>query len=251
MSQIPHIAVILTNANRKIMWVNEDFTHITGYTLNEVLGKKPSLLQGPESEKEAISRIKEGLKKLVTVKDEITNYRKNGESYLCKLVIHPILDAEHNVTHFMAFEIDGDVVKDDSILPLLNSEEKYKSSSLQGVEELKLYYRLNDLLRTEKNYLNPDLSLKYVADELSTNTKYLSQVVNRQAGYNFQYFINTYRIEEVKKKILDEELQHLTLYGIALQCGFKNKSTFYKVFKEITGYTPKAFIKKGMLSTVK
>ncbi len=243
MSQIPHIAVILTDANRKIIWVNEDFTQITGYALNEVLGKKPSLLQGKESEAEAISRIREGLEHLVVIKDEITNYRKNGERYLCKLVIHPILDADHSLTHFIAFEVDGDAVKDDSILPLLSSEEKYKSSSLRGVEEIKLYYRLRDLLRTKHSYLDPDLSLKYIADELATNTKYLSQVVNRQSGHNFQYFINTYRIEEVKQKIMDEDFQHLTLYGIARQCGFKNKSTFYKVFKEITGYTPKAFIK--------
>ncbi len=246
MSQIPHIAVILTNAERKILWVNDDFTHITGYALNEVLGKKPSLLQGPESEEEAISRIREGLSELMPIKDEVTNYRKNGEAYLCKLVIHPILDADHNLTNFIAFEVDGNAVQDESILPLLSSEEKYKSSSLRGVEEIKLYYRLRDLLRTEHNYLDPDLSLKYVADELATNTKYLSQVVNRQSGHNFQYFINTYRIEEVKQKILDKNFQHLTLYGIARQCGFKNKSTFYKVFKEITGSTPKAFIKAGL-----
>lgn len=242
-SQIPHIAVILTDAERKIIWVNEDFTHITGYTLNEVLGKNPSLLQGPESKQEAILRIREGLNELMSVKEEVTNYRKNGEAYLCKLVIHPILNAKHELTNFIAFEVDGNAVEDDSILSFLNSAEKYKSSSLRGVEEIKLYYRLRNLLKKDRNYLDPDLSLKYIADKLATNTKYLSQVVNRQSGYNFQYFINTYRIEDVKQKILDEKFQHLTLYGIALQCGFKNKSTFYKVFKEITNSTPKAFLK--------
>ncbi|MEM9982892.1 MAG: helix-turn-helix domain-containing protein, partial [Bacteroidota bacterium] len=225
------------------IWVNEDFTQITGYTLNEVLGKKPSLLQGAESEQEAIKRIREGLGNLSTVKDEITNYRKSGESYLCKLVIHPIVDEAQNLTHFIAFEVDGDLVRDEASIPFFSTTQKYKSSSLRGVEEIKLYYRLRDVLRNKSLYLNPDLSLKDVADELATNTKYLSQVVNHQSGYNFQHFINTYRIEEVKRKMLTEDYQHLTLYGIARQCGFKNKSTFYKVFKEITGNTPKAYIK--------
>jgi AraC-like DNA-binding protein len=66
--------------------------------------------------------------------------------------------------------------------------------------------------------------------------------VNHQAGLNFQQFVNLYRVEEAKKKILSTSFGNLTLYGIALHCGFKNKSTFYKVFKEATGFTPKDFI---------
>ena len=95
------------------------------------------------------------------------------------------------------------------------------------------------LLIKEKLYLEPSLTLRSVADRLGTNTKYLSQVVNHYSGNHFQFFINNYRIEEVKRKIVSEDFGNFTLYGIALQCGFKNKSTFYKVFKEITGQTPR------------
>lgn len=241
---LPPIAVILTDEKRKIIWVNEDFSHITGYSITEVIGKKPSILQGPRSEKSAIQRIRRGLEQLVPLKDEITNYRKNGEEYLCKLVIYPIFNEEQELIHFIAFEVDGDVVKDESDIPLLNLQDKYRSSSLKGLDEVKLYYSLKEMMSDKKMFLNPDLSLKEVADRLATNTKYLSQVVNHQAGTNFQHFLNTYRVEEVKSKILDTNYQHLTLFGIALQCGFKNKSTFYKVFKEIEGQTPKAYIKQ-------
>ncbi|MFN7118762.1 MAG: PAS domain S-box protein, partial [Saprospiraceae bacterium] len=51
---VPHIAVIVTDPERRILWVNEDFTYITGYSLSEVLGKKPSILQGPKSEREVV-----------------------------------------------------------------------------------------------------------------------------------------------------------------------------------------------------
>ena len=57
---------------------------------------------------------------------------------------------------------------------------------------------------------------------LNTNTKYLSQVVNHLSGRNFQFFVNAYRVEEAKNKLVNQDYQNLTLYGIALQCGFKN-----------------------------
>ncbi len=245
---IPHIAVILTDMDRKILWVNQDFTDITGYTLSEVVGFKPgSILQGSQSEQDAVRRIRRALEQEVPFNDEITNYRKNGEEYLCKLVIHPIFNNANKLTNFIAFEVDGDVVQEEEELPLLSLKGKYSSSSLKGVDEVKLYFKLKDILSSNELYLDPNLTLKNVADRLATNTKYLSQVVNHHSGNNFQYFINTYRVEEVKRKIISKEFENLTLYGIALQCGFKNKSTFYKVFKEISGITPREFLKdKGI-----
>ena len=127
----------------------------------------------------------------------------------------------------------------------MSLSKKYTSSSLKGVEEFKLYFRLKDLLQKEELYLDPNLTLKNVADRLATNTKYLSQVVNHHSGKNFQHFINNYRVAESKNQILNKDNNNLTLYGIALQCGFKNKSTFYKVFKEITGMTPREFQKQN------
>ncbi|MCB0548073.1 MAG: PAS domain-containing protein, partial [Phaeodactylibacter sp.] len=201
---LPNIAVILTDAQRKILWVNDDFTEITGYTLTEVIGKKPSLLQGPGSEQDAINRIRRSLEHQIAFREEITNYRKNGEAYLCKLVIHPVFDRQQHLTNFIAFEVDGDVVKDVEDLPLLQLQEKYSSSSLKGLEEVKLFFKVKLLVEQERLYLDPDLSLKEVADRLHTNTKYLSQVVNHHAGCNFQHFINSFRVKEVKEKITDK-----------------------------------------------
>jgi PAS domain S-box-containing protein len=245
---VPHIAVILTDKERKILWVNQDFVEMTGYALDEVIGRSPGqILQGPGSEREAINRIRKGLENKVPLKEQIINYRKNGEPYICKLVIHPIFGREQELTHFIAFEVDGDIIDNEEAMPLMGLSQKYSSSSLKGVEEVKLYFKLKDLLQKEKLYLDPNLSLKNVADRLATNTKYLSQVVNNHSGKNFQYFINSYRVSEAKKQIMDSDNNNLTLYGIALQCGFKNKSTFYKVFKEITGQTPREFQKQNGL----
>lgn len=240
---IPNIAVILTDPAKRILWVNEDFSRITGYTAMEAIGKVPgALLQGPDTEQDVVHRIRKGLQQKVSLKEQLTNYRKNGEPYLCRLVIHPIFDARNQLINFIAFEIDATHTPSSQQVPLLELPDKYRTSSLRGLEETILYQKLRLLLETEQLYLNPDLTLKRMADKLATNTKYLSQVINHQTGLNFQQFINRYRVEEAKRKIADDQLKHLTLYGIALQCGFKNKSTFYKVFKEITQVTPKAFM---------
>ena len=241
---IPSIAVILTDAAKKILWVNDDFTEITGYSLPEVVGQNPGkVLQGPSTESEAIKKIRHGLKNNVPFWGEITNYRKNGEEYLRRLVIHPIFNDSQELVNYIAFVVDGNAVNEEISLPLLQLGEKYSSSSLKGTEEIKLFFRLKDKVYKERLFLDPNLTLKVVADRLNTNIKYLSQVVNHHMGINFQTFINQLRIDEVKRKMKEEKYRNLTLFGIALQCGFKNKSTFYKVFKDIVGRTPKEFLR--------
>lgn len=240
-----NIAVILTDSKKQILWVNDGFTFITGYTPREAIGNIPGkLLQGPESEFEVIQRMRKALDEHVPVREQINNYRKNGEIYPCRLVIYPVFDQQKQLTNFIAFEVDGDEVPEDAPIPLLDLSLKYKNSGLSKFEGTRIYEALVQLLEREKIHLDPDLSLKQTADRLMTNTKYLSQVVNQFTGNNFQQFVNTYRIEAVKAKINDPQFKNLTLYGISLYCGFKNKSTFYKVFKEITGLTPKAFMEK-------
>ncbi|MCB0625533.1 MAG: PAS domain-containing protein [Saprospiraceae bacterium] len=239
----PSIAVIVTDADRRILWVNEDFSEITGYTLMDVVGKKPGkVLQGPDSEKGAIRRIRKGLDAQIPLKEEITNYRKNGEAYCCRLVIHPIFNEDNVLTNFIAFEVDGDET-DDSELPLLQLKNKYQSSSLKGKEAARLFSALQQLMEEERLYRDPKLNLRQLSDRLKTNTKYLSQVVNLHGGGNLQSFLNSYRIEEAKQKLIQRQFGNLTLYGIAMQCGFKNKSTFYKVFKQLTGKTPLEFVR--------
>lgn len=235
------IAVILTDAERRIQWVNDDFTTITGYAFEEVVGKKPSLLQGKNTSMEAIETIRDGLKERCSFKAEITNYRKNGEEYLCRLVIHPIYNYEDVLTNFIAFEVDGNYT-DDKHLNLLQVREKYRASNFQQLKEIELFAKLTALLEKERLFLKPDLKMSELAERLHLSAKYLSQVVHNQTDNNIVYYVNTFRVNEAKRKIVNEQFHHLTTYGIAQTCGFKNKSTFYKVFKEITNMTPKEYI---------
>jgi len=120
---------------------------------------------------------------------------------------------------------------------------RYHNSGLDNLKEIELFAKLTILFERHKIHLDPNLKLGDIAKKINTNSKYLSQVVNNQTNNNLIHFVNLYRIEEAKRKIVSEDYQHLTTYGVAQTCGFKNKSTFYKVFKEITNMTPKDYIR--------
>lgn len=236
------IAVILTDASRRILWVNRDFESITGYEIGEVIGMNPGqILQGPKTEPDAIERIRQGLAREEPFKETITNYRKNGQAYRCTLVIHPIHDKNNELTNYLAFEVDGKEVVNENRISLLNIKDRYRTSSLRGLDELQLFERIKSAMVNEKLYLDADLTLRKMSAHLDTNTKYLSQVINHHGSANFLTFINSYRIEAIIERIKAGDFRRHTFYGIAQRCGFKNKSTFYKVFRDVTGQTPKAY----------
>ena len=239
----PNVAIILTDAQRNILWVNEIFSDMTGYSLGEVQFKKPSMLQGRDSAPEVIEQMRECLEHGLAFKNEIVNYRKDGTPYNCRLVVHPIRDSGGEITNFIAFEVDAAnayaMTEHDG---LMNFSTKYQTSSLKGVKSLELYDRLRRTMKSEKLYLDSKLNLPQLADLLKTNTKYLSQVVNHHYGDNLQQFVNQYRVDEAKLRLLNDEYENLTYFAIGQLCGFKNKSTFYKVFKKFTGCTPHEYV---------
>lgn len=104
--------------------------------------------------------------------------------------------------------------------------------------------KIIQLVNSEKNYEDPELSLNQMAKRLQTNASILSKVINQGFGLNFNDFINQYRIEKVKQKLYEGEQKTKTLLGIAYDCGFNSKATFNRAFKKATGLSPKDWIKK-------
>lgn len=246
------VAVILTDANRRILWVNHDFEVVTGYSIGEVIGRNPGkILQGPKTEPDALQRIREGLASEEVFKETLTNYRKNGEPYVCTLVIHPIHDSDNKLVNYLAFEVNTHQAPNHHRISLLNIKDRYRTSSLRGLEEIRLFERIKEVMTEEELYLNPDLTLRKLSLRLDTNTKYLSQVINHHGGTNFLSFVNSFRVDAVVQRIKNGEFRQHTFFGIAQRCGFKNKSTFYKVFRDITGSTPKAYGEMVTLETAK
>lgn len=122
-------------------------------------------------------------------------------------------------------------------------ESKYKSSPLSPEKSSSYVERLKEEMDQSKPYLNPDLKLQDIANDLDIPKHHLSQILNQELKMNFFDFVNHYRIEAVKKELTNPSLKHITIYGIALQNGFSNKASFNRVFKNITKMTPSQYIK--------
>jgi AraC-like DNA-binding protein len=105
--------------------------------------------------------------------------------------------------------------------------------------------KITDLMAVEKVYLNENLSLRDVALQLKSEPNLISFILNNHLNRNFYDFVNHYRIEEVKNRLKDPRYSHLTLLGIGLESGFNSKTTFNRVFKQVTGMTPTEFQKNS------
>lgn len=94
--------VVITNASLRIEWVNEAFCKISGYTLEEVRGKKPgNFLQGPDTDKKTVQFISDCLKNHQPFNCEILNYTKKGEPYWIEIKCQPLLNAEGVPRNFL------------------------------------------------------------------------------------------------------------------------------------------------------
>jgi len=107
-----------------------------------------------------------------------------------------------------------------------------------------LIERLNQNMKIEQSFMDEDLTLAGLAEQISTSEKKLSVVLNIYLKTTFYDFINAHRVRIFKEELLKEKNQNYSLIGIALNCGFKSKSSFYRAFKKETGMPPSAFKKQ-------
>lgn len=116
--------------------------------------------------------------------------------------------------------------------------EKYSKSGLD-VETSRIFLEeLSSHMETNKPYLEGDLVLPQLAQQLGISANYLSQIINEQLQVNFYDFINNYRVEEAKRLIRDSGSQKPNILKIALDSGFNSKSAFYTAFKKVTNMAP-------------
>lgn len=106
----------------------------------------------------------------------------------------------------------------------------------EEVERLKK--RLDYFILEEQVYLNPNLSLKTLADKLNTSANNVSWLLNQVYKSNFYDFINEHRVNAFLTLVKAKKHKEKTLLALAFEVGFNSKSTFNKAFKQFTGHTP-------------
>lgn len=126
-----------------------------------------------------------------------------------------------------------------------NHEIKNLRSTLNEKQFEELTKTVFQYLKNKKPYLNPDYSLQMMAEDLNISRHKLSEAINNGQKKNFYKLINECRVQEVKEMLVNPSFSHYTVLGIGLECGFNSKTSFNRIFKEETGFTPSEY-KKGM-----
>lgn len=100
-------SVVISDADGIVEWVNDGFTKITGYSREEIIGRRPGpLLQGPETDVDTKKLIAQKIRAGESVSAEILNYNKTGTSYWINMEINPIRDEQGNIVNFIAIQTD-------------------------------------------------------------------------------------------------------------------------------------------------
>ena len=93
----------------------------------------------------------------------------------------------------------------------------------------------------EKKYKDKDYSAKQLAEDLHTNTRYISAVVNTRFHQNFTSFVNSYRINDAMTLLTDKRSIELNMGQIAEMVGFANRQSFYAAFYKFKKMTPRSY----------
>lgn len=132
----------------------------------------------------------------------------------------------------------------------MHTRQKEAAHTLTAHQEELYFGHLLRLMQQEKIYRQSDLKINEVAALLNTNVKYTSQLIKARTGSSYTHFVNTFRIDEIKHRIVDDQCRHLTMLAIAEESGFSSKATFNRVFKEVTGVTPRIYREQCLRQTI-
>ena len=155
-------AVIISDAEGCISWVNKSFVNITGYTLSEVKGKKPVMLHGPDTNPDTIAWLKQKISSGSPYACELLNYSKSGDKYWMRIQGQPIRNNKGELTGF--FELEEDITKQKE------DQEKIKEYESRF---RKAFEKIGD------NVWEHDFS---------TGATYFSNTKSHLLGYNFDEF---------------------------------------------------------------
>ena len=99
------------------------------------------------------------------------------------------------------------------------------------------------LVREQRQFLNPSISLREVAQQNGISPGYLSQIISKNSTRNFNELINDLRLKEAERMLLDHTFDNYSIDAIGLEAGFKSRSTFFSHFKKVYGISPNQFKK--------
>ncbi|MBE9509420.1 MAG: helix-turn-helix domain-containing protein [Bacteroidetes bacterium] len=119
---------------------------------------------------------------------------------------------------------------------------RIKRSGTSRKEDNEFINILLSFMEQKQPFLDPEITISKLSELLKVKTEYLSEILNLHLNRTFFDFINKYRVEEFKVQCVSETNSHLSIMGIAYNCGFNSKASFYRAFNKFEGISPSAYI---------
>jgi PAS domain S-box-containing protein len=242
--------VIITDADKKIVWANDSLTRVSGYTFDEVVGKSPKMFQFEKTNPETLKYIKETLENHKEVKAEILNRSKNGQEYWLDINIVPLLDQKNEIIGYIAVETD------------ISERKKYEEEIVTIKDKLEsILNEINDVVWSvslpdrKKLFISPsceklyemsldnwnendDLWIKIIHPDDISIIDEINHQLNSNSEYSVDYRVilpngKTKWINKKGKIIYNKENQPLRIDGVdsditELKLSFERQKSFIK-----------------------
>ncbi len=210
----------------KIVYVNDAFTKLTGYTAAEVIGKTPRILQGPKCDRLELDKMRKAMKNWQPCEITIINYKKNGEEFWANIVINPIVDENGWFTHWISIERDvtEKVLHERSIIKAIiktQEDERYEIGSELHDNVCQILASSLISLKTVKKIL-PESEIVWFNQGIGYINLALHEIRNLSHRLA-PAFLNDTTLEEAFKTLLKT---------FNLEGNYKIRLNFSKAFKE-------------------
>ena len=127
-------------------------------------------------------------------------------------------------------------LKDPHLLTSPGNGSRWKKLAHTKMEIRRHFNHVLDYMKNERPYLNPELTIVSLAEQLNMSERHLSLLINSSSYGNFNEFVNSYRIEDARQLMIQNK--DITILEILYEVGFNSKSAFYAAFKKAIGVTP-------------
>ena len=237
-----------TDLQGAITYVNDEFCKASGYTREELIGKKHSIIKHPDTSKEVFKKMWETIENKNIWSSTIKNRRKTGESYYVKTVIMPLLDESEKIVEYIAARTDvTELIKKDRIIQEHFVDEltglKTRTALLDDLQIKPNSYASLILINIDRfsdindyfGYETGDELLKVFANKLQNDHNTAYRISGDEFALLCEHELNDDRRDEISSMLIDLETSEYQLFeesiSIFLSCGvsYSRKSELYKL----------------------
>lgn len=215
----------------KIVYVNDGFTKLTGYSKQEVIGKTPRILQGPKTDRATLDRLVRSLREGKSFFGQAVNYRKDGSEFINQWDIHPLHDETGKITHWVSYQ--HDITKRKHAEAIFNETEiefdnliEYSKRILIDIDLNGKIIQANKAFRTLTGFENAQLIghnfVDFVEEESAHN--FLDLLSNPENSSKHQFTLKTknnipiqIEVEKEFHPLKSGDLFRLTVHNVSMQ----------------------------------